>query len=29
LLCFAGQRPLYDDGAFRVFGPDAAARGRG
>jgi hypothetical protein len=21
LRCFAGQRPLYDDGAFRVYGP--------
>ena len=31
LLCFAGQRPIYDDGAFRVYGPEpgAAAQGRG
>jgi hypothetical protein len=28
LLCFAGQRPLYDDGAFRVFGPESSAAAR-
>jgi hypothetical protein len=27
LRCFQGQRPLYDDGAFRVFGPSPGPAG--